>query len=162
MCQAVDSRNHFWISFLLCGGILLSFFAQLWNAPLLYYTDVAASAIIGGLILRGAIELVQKFIKESGGEAEVSHFMKKTEERIREKMLLKWLSGHLQSASLTQEELEKRFTADFCEQTPKFLILSGMGYRPESGAVLHRYLHLFVAQKKFVLDGGKYWLVARS
>jgi len=162
MCQAVDSRNHFWTSFLVCGGILLSLFAQLWNAPWLYYSDAAASALIGGLILRGAIELVQEMLKESEEGAGVSHFMKRTEERIREKMLLKWLSGKLQSASLTEEELEKRFTADFCEQTPKILILSGMGYRPESGADLHRYLELFVEHKKLVLDGGKYWLVACS
>jgi len=162
MCQAVDSRNHFWMSLLVCGGILLSFFAQRWNAPWLYYADAAASAIIGGLILRGAIELVHEMFKKGDEEAEVSHFMKRTEERIREKMLLKWLSGYLHSRSLTEEELEQRFTADFCEQTPKFLILSGMGYRPESGADLQRYLHLFVEQKKLVLDEGKYWLVARS
>ena len=42
------------------------------------------------------------------------------------------------------------------------LILSGMGYRPESGADLNRYLELFVEQKKLVLDEGRYWLVARS
>jgi len=162
MCQAVDSRNHFWSSLLVCGGIMLSFFAQLWNAPWLYYADAVASAIIGLLILRGAIELVQELLKESEEGAEVSHFMKRTEERIREKILLKWLTGQLQSASLTGEELEELFTADFCEQTPKILILSGMGYRPESGADLHRYLELFVEQKKLVFDGGKYWLVARS
>ena len=162
MCQAVDSRNHFWISLLVCGGILLSFFAQLWNAPWLFYADAAVSAIIGGLILRSAIELVQEMLKESEEGAEISHFMKRTEERIREKMLLKWLAGQLQSGSLTREELEKQFTADFCEQPPKILILSGMGYRPENGADLHRYLELFVEQKKLVFDGGKYWLVVRS
>ena len=162
MCQAVDSRNHFWISLLVCGGILLSFFAQLWNAPWLFYADAVASAIIGGLILRGAIELAQEMLKESEEGPEVSHFMKRTEERIREKILLKWLAGQLQSVSLTREELEKQFTADFCEQTPKILILSGMGYRPENGADLHRYLELFVEQKKLVFDGGKYWLVVRS
>ena len=162
MCQAVDSRNHFWTSFLVCGGILLSFLAQRWNAAWLYYADAAASAFIGGLILRGAIELVQEMLTKGEEEVEVSHFMKKTEQRIREKMLLKWLSGQLHSVSLTEGELEKRFTTDFCEQTPKFLILSGMGYRPESSADLHRYLQLFVEQKKLVLDGGKYWLVVRS
>jgi Co/Zn/Cd efflux system component len=162
MCQAVDSRNHFLTSLLVCGGILLSFFAQLWNAPFLYYADAAASAAIGLMILRGAIELVQELLKESEEEAEVSHFMRRTEERTKEKILLKWLTGQLQSISLTREELEERFTTDFCEQTPKILILSGMGYRPESGADLHRYLELFVEQKKLVLDEGKYWLVGRS
>jgi Co/Zn/Cd efflux system component len=162
MCQAVDSRNHFWTSLLVCGGILLSFFAQLWNAPWLLYADAAASAIIGLLILRGAVELVQELLKESEEGAEVSHFMRRTEERIREKILLKWLAGQLQSTSLTSEELEQRFTADFCEQTPKILILSGMGYRPESGEDLYRYLELFEEQKKLVRDEGKYWMVARS
>jgi Co/Zn/Cd efflux system component len=162
MCQAVDSRNHFLTSLLVCGGILLSFFAQLWNAPWLFHADAAASAIIGLLILRGAVELVQELIKAREEGAEVSHFMKRTEERAREKILLKWLAGQLQSGSLTGEELEQRFAADFCEQTPRVLILSGMGYRPESGEDIHRYLELFVEQKKLVLDEGRYWLVARS
>jgi Co/Zn/Cd efflux system component len=162
MCQAVDSRNHFLNSLLVCGGILFSFFAQLWNTPWLFYADAVASAIIGLMILRGAIELVQEMLKESEKGAEISHFMKKAEERIREKILLKWLAGQLQSGSLTEEELKERFTADFCKQTPKILILSGMGYRPESGEDLHRYLELFVEQRKLVYDEGRYWLVARS
>jgi Co/Zn/Cd efflux system component len=162
MCQAVDSRNHFLTSLLVCGGILLSFFAQLWNAPWLFYADTVASAIIGLMILRGAIELVQEMLKESEEGTEVSHFMKRAEERIREKMLLKWLAGQLQSESLTEEELKQRFTTDFCEQTPKILILSGMGYRPESGEDLHRYLELFVEQRKLINDEGRYWLIARS
>ena len=162
MCQAVDSRNHFLTSLLVCGGILLSFFAQLWNAPWLFYADVVASASIGLMILRGAIELVQEMLKKSEEGTEVSHFMKRTEERIREKMLIKWLAGQLQSGSLTEKELKERFTTDFCEQTPKILILSGMGYQPENGEDLHRYLDLFVKQRKLVNDEGRYWLVARS
>jgi Co/Zn/Cd efflux system component len=162
MCQAVDARNHFLTSLLVCGGILLSFFAQLWSASWLFYADAAASAIIGLLILRGAVELVQELIKEREEGAEVSHFMKRAQERMREKILLKWLSGELQSRSLTGEELERRFAADFCEQTPRVLILSGMGYRPESGEDLKRYLDLFVKQKKLVLDEGRYWMAARS
>jgi hypothetical protein len=35
-------------------------------------------------------------LKEREERAKVSHFMKRTEERIREKILLKWLSGQLQ------------------------------------------------------------------
>jgi hypothetical protein len=162
LCQAVDSSNHFWTSLLVCGGILLSFFAQIWNAPLLYYADAAASAIVGLMILRGAIELVGELLKKGEEGAEISHFMRRGQERTREKILLKWLTGLLQSTSLTREELEERFAADFCEQTPKILILSGMGYRPESAADLDRYLELFVEQKKLMLDEGKYWLVARS
>jgi len=162
MCQAVDSRNHFLTSLLVCGGILLSFFAQLWNAPWLFYADAVASAIIGLMILRGAIELAQEMFKKSEEGAEVSHFMKRTRERIREKILFKWLTGQLQSGSLTKEELTEQFAKDFCEQTPKILILSGMGYQPESGEDLHQYLELFMNQKKLVLDEGRYWLVAHS
>lgn len=94
---------------------MLSFFAQLLNAPWLFYADAVASAIIGFLILRGAVELVQKILKESEEGTEVSHFMKRTEERIREKILLKWLAGKLQSGSLTKEGLTEQFTADFCK-----------------------------------------------
>jgi len=162
MCQAVDSRNHFLTSLLVCGGILLSFFAELWTASWLFFADAAASGIIGLMILRGAVELVQELIKAREEGAEVSHFMKRTEERIREKILLKWLAGQLQSGSLTGEEITERFAADFCERTPKILILSGMGYRPESGEDIRRYLELFVEQKKLVCDEGRYWLVARS
>jgi len=45
-------------------------------------------------------ELVQEMLKESEEGAEVSHFMKRAEERIREKILLKWLAGQLQSGPL--------------------------------------------------------------
>jgi len=55
MCQAVDSRNHFLTSLVVCGGILLSFLAQVWHAPWLHYADAAASVVIGLLILRGAL-----------------------------------------------------------------------------------------------------------
>ena len=88
--------------------------------------------------------------------------MARREEKTREKILLKWLAGQLQSGSLTAEELEQRFSADFCERTPKILLLSGMGYRPESGTDLRRYLEIFVAQKKLVLDDGRYWLIKRA
>jgi hypothetical protein len=38
-------------------------------------------------------------LKQSEEGAEISHFMKRTEERIREKILLKWLAGQLQVGS---------------------------------------------------------------
>ena len=146
----------------MCGGILLSFFAQVWHSPWLHYADAVASVVIGLLILRGAIELAHEVLREREEGAEVSHFMKRAQERFREKILLKWLMGQLQSTSLTRGELEEKFSADFCQQPPKILILSGMGYRPESSADLQRYLDLFVEQKKLVLDEGRYWVVARS
>jgi hypothetical protein len=100
------------------------------------------------MIPRGAVELVQELLKEKQEGTEISHFMRRTEKRTREKILLMWLSGRLQSGSLTSKELEEKFKADLCEQIPKILILSGMGYRPESGADVHHYLKVFVEQKK--------------
>lgn len=162
LCQAVDSRNHFLTSMLVCAGILLSFLAGIWGAPWLHYADAVASSVIGLLILKGAIELISELFKSAEEPAEVSHFMKRTMEERKEKIIFNWLRGHLQRAALTREELEQRFIADFCEQTPKILILSGMGYRPESGADMHRYLDRFVERNKLVVDEGRYWLVARS
>jgi multisubunit Na+/H+ antiporter MnhF subunit/HEPN domain-containing protein len=74
LCQAVDSRNHFLISMLVCGGILLSFAARAWDAPWLYYGDVVASVIIGLLILKGAIELVGKHLRAAGEPVDVKTF----------------------------------------------------------------------------------------
>jgi hypothetical protein len=73
--------------------------------------------------------------------------------------MVKWLAGELPLESLTGEEPKESLTVDFCKQTPKILILSGIGYRPESKEDLHQYLGLFVYQKKLVLNEGRYWLV---
>jgi Co/Zn/Cd efflux system component len=161
LCQAVDSRNHFFTSMLVCGGILLSFAARAWDAPWLYYGDVVASSIIGLLILRGAIELVGEHLKAAGEPADVKHFLRRAMEGRKEKIVFNWLRGQLQGEPLTRQELEGRFTADLCEGTPKILILSGMGYRHESGSDLHRYLDRFIKQKKVIEDEGKFWLVGQ-
>jgi multisubunit Na+/H+ antiporter MnhF subunit len=159
LCQAVDSRNHFMISMLVCGGILLSFAARAWDAPWLYYGDVVASLIIGLLILKGAIELVGEHLRAAGEPADVKHFLGRALEGRKEKIVFNWLRGQLQAESLTRQELEERFTADLCEGAPKIIILSGMGYQHERGADLHRYLDRFVAQQKVIEDEGKFWLV---
>jgi Co/Zn/Cd efflux system component len=159
LCQAVDSRNHFFTSMLVCGGILLSFAARAWDVPWLYYGDALASSIIGLLILRGAIELVGEHLKTAGEPADVKHFLGRAMEARKEKIVLNWLRGQLQAEPLTRQELEVRFTADLCEGTPKILILSGMGYQHETGSDLHRYLDRFMKQKKMIEDEGKFWLV---
>jgi len=159
LCQAVDSRNHFLISMLVCGGILLSFAARAWDAPWLYYGDVVASLIIGLLILKGAIELVGEHFRAAGEPADVKHFLRRAMEGRKEKIVFNWLKAQLQTKPLTRQELEERFTTDLCEGTPKILILSGMGYQLEKGADLHRYLDRFVEQKKVIGDEGKFWLV---
>ena len=162
MCQAVDSRNHFLTSLLVCGGIVLSFLADLWVAPWLYYGDAVASAVIGLLILRGVVELAQEMVRKREGEIHVSHFMKGAQERRRIKIVLDWLAGQLHTASLPPDELEKRFAADFCEHTPRIFALTGMGHLPAGPAELKHYLDLFVEQKKILYDGGKYWFLSRS
>lgn len=159
LCQAVDSRNHFFTSMLVCGGILLSFAARAWDAPWLYYGDVVASSIIGLLILRGAIELVGEHLKAAGESADVRHFLGRAMEGRKEKIVFNWLRAQLHVEPLTRKELEDRFTADLCEGTPKIVILSGMGYHLEGKADLHRYLDRFVEQKKIVEDEGRFWLV---
>jgi len=160
MSQAVDSRNHFWASLLVCGGILLSYPADLWNAPWLSYADAAASGIIGLLILRGAVELLQELMKKGGDEVNISHFMKGAEERSREKVVFRWLTGYLKSTSQTIKELEERFLADLCEQTPKLMIITGMGYQPGDVRELHRHLDRFVETHKLLFDEGRYWLIS--
>jgi Co/Zn/Cd efflux system component len=159
LCQAVDSRNHFFTSMLVCAGILLSFAARAWDAPWLYYGDVVASSIIGLLILRGAIELAGEHLKAAGEPADVRHFLGRAMEGRKEKIVFNWLRAQLRVEPLTRQELEARFTADLCEGTPKIMILSGMGYRHGGEADLHRYLDRFVEQKKIVEDEGRFWLV---
>jgi len=161
MCQAVDSRNHFLTSLLVCGGILLSFLAERWGASWLYYGDAVASAVVGLLILRGVAELVQEMVRKREGEIHVSHFMKKAQERRRIKIILDWLAGQLHTASLAADELEKRFAGDFCEHTPRIFALTGMGHLPAGAADLKHYLDLFVEQKKILYDGGRYWFLSR-
>ena len=162
MCQAVDSRNHFLTSLVVCGGILLSFLAERWGDSWLYYGDAVASAVVGLLILRGLAELVQEMVRKREGEIHVSHFMKGAQERRRIKIVLDWLAGQLHTASLPPDELEKRFAADFCEHTPRIFALTGMGHLPAGPAELKHYLDLFVEQKKILYDGGKYWFLSRS
>jgi Co/Zn/Cd efflux system component len=161
LCQSADSRNHFLVSLMVCTGILLSLLADVWSLPQLYYADAAASAVIGILILKGALELGREILKSADEPADITHFMKRNLEKRKEKILFEWLTGQLQSVALTREELVQKFLGDFCEQTPKIIILSGMGYRPESGEDLLRHLDRFVDKHKLVKDGDRYWLGMR-
>ncbi len=160
MCQSVDSRNHFWASLLVCGGIISSFFAEAFHIAWLHYADGLASALIGLIILKGAIELTKELYKESEAGADISHFMKAYQERHREKLLFKWLSAQLHSRAFSRKELEDRFASDFCKKTPKILTITEFGYRPESGTELSSYLDRFVKQEKLIEDNGWYWLIA--
>ncbi len=91
MCQAVDSRNHFFVSLLVCTGIVLSRIAQRSGANWLYYADAAASFIIGLLILKSTIELMLELAKSSVENKQVSHFWATTQERIKRNLVLSGL-----------------------------------------------------------------------
>jgi Co/Zn/Cd efflux system component len=161
LCQAVDSRNHFFTSLLVCGGIILSSLAQQFQAgwsTWFYYADALASIIIGLLILQSAVELAKELFKPGDEPAEVSHFVRSMQEKVRKKIVFDWLSQQLKDKPLTKEQLEERFTQQFCEQTPKILKLSGMGYCPESSEDLFQHLEQFVEGKKLALREGKYTL----
>jgi Co/Zn/Cd efflux system component len=158
MCQSVDSRNHFLTSLLVCGGIVLSFLAQSSQAFWLYYADALASITIGLLILKSAIELSVELARPAGEPAHISHFVASAQEKIRTRVISAWVSKELKKAPLTGKQLEQKFTKEFCQQAPKILVLSGMGYRPESSRDLYRYLDRLIKEKKLVYTGGKYML----
>ena len=158
ICQSVDSRNHFLTSLLVCAGITLSALAEAYSFNWLYYADAAASMIIGCMILVSAIELSREIAKPGDEPIHVSHFMRSAQEKMRRKIILNWASPQLKETPLPREELEERFEEQFCEEHPKILVLSGVGYRPESSKDLARHLDKLVREKKLVLSGGKYML----
>ena len=156
LCQSIDSRNHLLTSVLVCGVILLSFLATRWHATWLYYGDAGASIVIACLILKGAIELSMEIVRRDTEPTHISHFMKTAMEKRRARMIWTWLSEQLREDRLTGKELERRFSEEFCEQAPRILVLSGMGYRPESSGDLRPYLDRFVREKKLDFTGDTY------
>ncbi len=165
MCQAVDSRNHFLTSLLVCFGILLSIVASSFSADWarwLLYGDGIASAVIGILILKSAIELAIELLKPEGEPTHVSHFVGKAQEKIKSRIIFDWLCSQLEKQPLAEAQLERKFLDVFCKGTPKILILSGVGYRPESAQDLFRYLSLFVEQGKLILSNDLYRLPGES
>lgn len=160
-CQSVDSRNHFLTSLLVCFGIILSIIAERRDAFWLYYADAGASIIIGCLILKSAVELLIEILKPGGGPENVSHFMQKSQERMKRRFLLNWLADTLKEHPLTEEELEVLFIEKYCKGVPKIFTLSGFGYNPQSSEDLHRYLKYYLRNGKLIHDGGKYYLPNR-
>ena len=159
MCQSVDSRNHFLTSLLVCFGIVLSILAQRRDAFWLYYADAGASIIIGTLIFKSAIELFVEMLKPGGEPKHVSHFMQKSQERMRRRHVFSWLSHTLKENAFTGKELEKLYAERFCNKAPVIFTLSGFGYNPQSSEDLHPYLDHYVKHGKLVLEDGKYRLV---
>jgi hypothetical protein len=82
--------------------------------------------------------------------------MRRASEGQKKRIIFNWLQGQLQQMPLTVQELEEKFMTHLCQQVPKILILSRMGYRPESVADLSHYLDLFIKEKKIVKGEGKY------
>ena len=162
LCQSVDSRNHVFTSLLVCSGIILSFWAehlQTGWAHWLYYADAAASVIIGILILQSAIELSLELMKpEEESTGQISHFMGKAQDKVRRRIVFKWLVKQLKESSMSREHLEDQFIRQFCEYTPKILTLSGIGYHPVSSEDLFRYIEHFIQEKKLRFNGHSYTL----
>jgi hypothetical protein len=164
MCQAVDSRNHFLTSLLVCLGIVLSMVAHSFKADWagwLLYGDGISSVVIGLLILKSAIELTVELVKPEGEPTHVSHFVGKAQEKIKSRVIFDWLCSQLEKRPLTEKQLEQWFIEHFCEKTPKILILSGVGYRPDSADDLHRYLRLFLERKRLILLDDVYRISAK-
>jgi hypothetical protein len=159
LCQAIDSRNHFLVSLLVCSGIILSKLADTFTAKWLYYADAAVSIVIGLLILKSVFELIVEMAKPSGEELRISHFWGTAQERLKRSLILHWLIAQLREGSIEAEVLNERFVKHFCQQTPKIVALSGLGYHPDSSADLDRYLELFVKQKKLKYSDGRYRLI---
>ncbi len=158
MCQSVDSRNHFLTSILVCFGIVLSIVAEKRDAFWLYYADAGASIIIGCLILKSAVELLVEILKPGGEPETVGHFLQKSQERMKRRLLFTWLADTLKENPLTGEELEVLYTEKYCKRVPKIFTLSGFGYSPRDSENLHRYLENFLKKGKLVLEGNTYHL----
>jgi len=162
LCQAVDSRNHFWTSLMVAAAIFLSYLGEVRQIPWLYYADALASAGIGLLILRGVVDLIGEFIKAGDEPIDVAHFMKRALERQKERIVFNWVRSQLQQSPLTRQELERRFASEFLESTPRIAALTDMGFRPVEQADLSRFLDRFVERKTLVVDESKYWFVSRA
>jgi hypothetical protein len=108
--------------------------------------------------LKSAVELLIEILKSGGEPEDVSHFMQKSQERMKRRSIFIWLFETLKDNPLTEEELKVIFTERFCKGVPKIFTLSGFGYSPQSSEDLDRYLEYYVKSGKLVLDGKKYYL----
>jgi Co/Zn/Cd efflux system component len=161
ICQAVDSRNHFLTSLLVCAGIILSVVAgvlpEQWSRYL-YSADAVASIFIGLLILKSAVELLLELFKPEGEPTRVSHFLGNAQEKLRSRIIYEWLSSQLEGGPLSRQSLKRRFAEQFCEKVPKILILSEMGYRPAGPEELGYWLNHFVGKGKLLLSADRFRL----
>ena len=158
LCQSVDSRNHLLISALVCIGILTSYIAGVFNQSWLYYSDAVVAMIIGILIAKSSFELIIEFLKPESEAAHISHFVEKARGNMKMKIIYQWLSNQLKENSMSYGELLVRFQKQFCEQTPKIYMMTGIGYLPKTYNELQYFLDKFSEKKKIALNDNKYSL----
>jgi hypothetical protein len=156
LSQSVDARNHFMTSMLVCGAIILSALAEALGALWLVYADALASFLIGALVLKGAVELTLELRAHGDEPADVTHFLSRFRERARYNLVRDWLKRQLQGGPLPHEELERRFTAEFCGEPPRIVALTGFGFQPRSPGVLTGYLQKSIQREEIVLRDGLY------
>ena len=150
MCRSIDSRNHCFMSLLICFVIVLSILAEIFNITWLYYGDAMASVIIGFLILYSALEMSFEFFKSRSERTIVSHFMGREEKKAQNKIIMRWIIGLLKETPLTKQQLEERFTQQFSKETPKVLIISGFCYNSKSCVNMSQYLDQLIKEKKLI------------
>ena len=102
--------------------------------------------------------MTRELFKSHEEPADISHFMRSAQQRMRARVVFDWLTEELKEAPLTANELEQRFIRQFCEQTPKIMRLSGLGYCPESSEDLNQHLQQFVEEQKLLFSDSCYRL----
>ena len=157
--QAVDSRNHFLTSLLVCAGIVLSGIAEISGVFFLNYADAAISIVIGIIILKGVFDLILECFRAEEGNIGIGHFIHSTIEKNKEKIVLDWLRVQLKFSPLKQNEIEKRYYSSFCKNRLQFTELTGLGYNPPSSEEIHYYLNRFTNKGMLLLDEEYYWLL---
>jgi len=129
LCQAVDSKNHFFTSLFVCLGIGLSYIGDFFKIPFFYYGDALASFFIGILILKSVIELIFEFIKGGqAGTSNIKHFIGTSIISAQRKLILNWLSRIDTHREYTEQELIDMFENDFIKDTPKLLKLVNLEF----------------------------------
>jgi len=160
LCQAVDSRNHVLTSLLVCVGILITFFAQSLGAEWLYYADAGVSFIIGFLILKSAIGLIQEFTKKAEEKTHIIHFMGKGIKHTQQRALLLWLKSKPADRDYSKKELMQLFKGDFIERIPRLLQIINIDFHNITVADFKEHLKEFVELKVIKHVGNKYSLTA--
>jgi Co/Zn/Cd efflux system component len=159
VCQSVDSQNHFYTSLLVSGGIILSLIAQKTGVWQLNYADAVASVVVGILILKGAIELTIEFRKDQNDESStISHYVKRSMERLKQRILFGWLHGELEKHPLDKMQMEQSFIKEFGESTSKIESMFPLGFQPEKLDELQYYLKYFQKKRMITELDGKYYL----